>query len=177
MDVRVFASGMAKYNRWVNEQIYAAAETIGEAARRRELGGPFGSLHGTLEHLVMADTAWMQRFAGEPLTAFDMKPALATFDALRAARDVADDRIDRWAAALEESFVVQPYTFFSRAYRREITMPGWVAVTHVFNHQTHHRGQVVTLLRQAGYTGRLSADLAFMPTEPTPSTPRAADPA
>lgn len=162
MDVQQFARGMAAYNRWVNGQIYAAAEAIGESARRREIGGPFGSIHATLEHLVMTDTVWMQRFAGEPLTGFDMKPELATFEGLRAARAVADDRIEAWAASVDESFVAQPYTFTSRAYNRDITMPGWMAVTHVFNHQTHHRGQLVTLLRQAGYTGRLSADLAFM---------------
>lgn len=162
MEVKAFARGMAAYNRWVNAQLYDAAGAIGDEARRRELGGPFGSIHATLEHLVMTDTVWMQRFTGEPLTGFDMKPSLATFDGLRAARAVADDRIDRWAAALDDRFVAQPYTFTSRAYGRDLTMPGWMAVAHVFNHQTHHRGQVVTLLRQAGYTGRLSADLPFM---------------
>ena len=162
MDVREFARGMAAYNRWVNVQLYEAAEHIGDEVRRRPSGAPFGSIHDTLAHLVMADTVWMQRFAGEPTTAFDMKPALAAFDALRAARAVADDRIEQWASTLDEGFVQRPYSFTSRAYNRDITMPGWAAVAHVFNHQTHHRGQVIALLRQAGYDGRLSADLAFM---------------
>jgi len=162
MDVKEFARGMAAYNRWVNEQLYDAAEAIGEEARRRASGGPFGSIHATLAHLVMADTVWMQRFAGEPLTGFDLPLPQGTFEALRAARVAADDRLERWAASLDETFVTQPYTFTSRAYQRDITMPGWVAVTHVFNHQTHHRGQVITMVRQAGYSGRLSADLAFM---------------
>lgn len=163
MDVRAFARGMAAYNRWVNTQLYDAADVLGGEARRRPAGGPFGSIHGILAHLVMADTVWMQRFGGEPLTGFDMGLAEATFEALRVERAVADDRIERWAGGIEEAFVTRPYRFTSRAYRRDVTMPGWVAVTHVFNHQAHHRGQVITLLRQAGYTGALSADLPFMP--------------
>jgi uncharacterized damage-inducible protein DinB len=71
MDVRTYATTMASYNRWVNGQIFAAATARTDEERRRPVGGAFGSLHATLEHLLVTDQLWLQRFARVPLTAHE----------------------------------------------------------------------------------------------------------
>ncbi|HTV01712.1 MAG TPA: DinB family protein [Luteitalea sp.] len=165
MDVRVYATTMAGYNRWVNEQIFAAAASCADEDRRRAVGGAFGSLHATLEHLLVADQLWLQRFARVPLTAHEGRERLADFEVLRRERVSTDTAIDAWAAALTEDFAAAPFQFTSLAYQRDFTMPGWGAVTHLFNHQTHHRGQVTTLLRLLGCEAALSADLPVILAE------------
>jgi uncharacterized damage-inducible protein DinB len=55
----------AAYNAWVNERLYDAASHIPDAEYRRDRGAFFGSLHGTLNHLLVGDRIWMRRFTGE----------------------------------------------------------------------------------------------------------------
>ena len=145
MFLREMATTLAAYNRWVNRQIYAAAAPLSDADRRKPLGGSFGSVHGTLSHLIVADRLWLNRFRGEPLSAPAADP-FPEFADLQAARTATDDDIDRWVATLDESFGERPFYFRSIAYNRDRIIPGWSAVLHLFNHQTHHRGQVHCLL-------------------------------
>jgi len=151
MNVTAYACGMAAYNQWMNEKIYACAAELTDEERKRDMGAFFGSIHRTLNHLYLGDEAWMERLHGEPVS---MKsPAEVRFDdfePLRSARRVMDERIARWAARLTDDFMDGPFKFRSVTYQRDIEMPGWAAVTQVFNHQTHHRGQVSTLLKQLG---------------------------
>jgi uncharacterized damage-inducible protein DinB len=164
MNIREVASTMAAYNRWVNAQIYEAATALSEEERRRTLGGAFGSVHGTLSHLVVSDQVWLQRFRGQPLT----WPAAgqdvhADFASLREARLLTDADLEAWAASIDPAFGDRAFSFRSIVYNRDRTVPGWSAVLHLFNHQTHHRGQVMTLLRQLGSTAPISADLPWGP--------------
>ena len=151
MKVKSYACGMAAYNRWMNEKIYACAAQLTDEVRKRDMGAFFGSIHGTLNHIYIGDEAWMQRLNGEPVS---MKsPAeerYADFDELRSARQQLDDRIDRWADSLTDEFADSMFKFRSVTYQRDIELPAWAAITQVFNHQTHHRGQVTTLLKQLG---------------------------
>ncbi|HEY8550808.1 MAG TPA: DinB family protein [Vicinamibacterales bacterium] len=163
MEMREIAVTMAAYNRWMNEQIYEAVAALTDEERRRELGGAFGSVHGTLCHLLVSDRVWLLRFRGEPIPPDVATGVPETFDALREARRRMDDDIDRWASSLDEAFATRPFRFSSIVYRRERTVPGWAAVLHLFNHQTHHRGQVLTMLRQLGRPPGIVADLPWMP--------------
>ena len=145
---------MASYNRWQNESLYGAADTLTDAQRKEQRGAFFGSIHGTLNHLLWADQMWMSRFAGTPRPKgkrpADSTAERETWDDLKEARGAFDATIIGWAAALEASWLQGELTWFSGAAGREVTKPKWLLVTHMFNHQTHHRGQVHCMLTQCG---------------------------
>jgi uncharacterized damage-inducible protein DinB len=146
-----YAQRMAAYNRWMNGKLYAAAAGLSEAQRREDRGAFFKSLHGTLNHLMYADTAWLYRFTGRSIDALDPKRELfADFAAMRAARTALDVEIQFWAEGLTEDWLREPFSYYSQVLGRSLTRPAWLLVTHLFHHQTHHRGQATTLLTQFG---------------------------
>ncbi len=155
---------MAAYNAEMNHRVFAAASGLTESQRREDRGAFFGSIHGTLSHLMWGDATWMSRFAGWPAPAGGIKdsPSLhPDWAAMQAARQSMDARIAGWAAALEPAWLEGSLSWFSGAMGREISRPRWVLVTHFFNHQTHHRGQVHALLTGLGAaTG--DTDLPFI---------------
>jgi uncharacterized damage-inducible protein DinB len=163
MQINDYAAAMAAYNAWMNEKIYAAAAELTEEQRKRDLGAAFRSVHGTLNHLLLGDQAWMQRFRGQPVTMRSPDQELhADFESLRAARRTLDAEIAFWARDLPSGFGDAPFRFFSVSYNRERVLPGWAVVAHFFNHQTHHRGQMTTLLAQLGGDAGVT-DLPWMP--------------
>ena len=144
---------MAAYNAEMNRRLYAAADMLDDAARRADRGAFWGSIHGTLSHLLWGDTTWMSRFDGWAKPEVGMKDSPRMEDdwaALKARRIAADARIIAWADALTPARLAGSHTWFSAALQRELTRPLWILVTHVFNHQTHHRGQAHALLTAAG---------------------------
>lgn len=145
---------MAAYNSEMNRRLYAAAAEIPDAARKRDAGAFFGSLHATLNHLVWADRMWMSRFADgweRPAAGIPGSTTLYDeFDALRAARVETDARIETWAATLTEPALAGDLTWYSGATKRERTEKRWILYVHFFNHQTHHRGQAHCLITQDG---------------------------
>jgi uncharacterized damage-inducible protein DinB len=149
-----YVRAMAGYNRWQNESLYNAADTLTDAQRKEQRGAFFGSIHGTFNHLLWADQMWMSRFAGTPRPKgnrpADSTAECDTWDELKAARRAFDATIFGWAAALDASWLQGELTWFSGAAGREVTKPKWLLVTHMFNHQTHHRGQVHCMLTQFG---------------------------
>ena len=163
MELRDLAIGLASYNRWMNEKIYAAAAELTDEERKRDLGSFFKSIHLTLNHILLGDQSWLQRFRGQPVTMKSTRDELFTdFAELGQARLAMDDDIARWAATLDDVFATAPFRFHSVAYGRDRSVPGWAAVMHLFNHQTHHRGQVTTLLKQLGKDPGVT-DLPWMP--------------
>jgi uncharacterized damage-inducible protein DinB len=151
MKLREYAVVMAAYNAWMNEKVYAAAAELTDEERKRDLGAAFGSIHRTLNHLVLADLAWLQRFSGQPVTMKSPDQQLyADFEELQQARIAMDADIAAWAETLTEEFGDAPFRVVSVTYKREWVRPTWALVTHLFNHQTHHRAQVGTLLHQLG---------------------------
>ncbi|WP_242481629.1 DinB family protein [Paracraurococcus ruber] len=144
---------MAAYNAEMNRRLYAAAAELTDAARRQDRGGWFGSIHGTLCHLLWGDRQWMGRFAGwdPPPPGIANSPRLIEdFSELRAARAEADARIEAWAATLTPDWLTGDLTWFSGASQKEMRERRWILVTHLFNHQTHHRGQAHDMITQAG---------------------------
>jgi uncharacterized damage-inducible protein DinB len=144
---------MAAYNAEMNRRLYAAAARLGDAERRAPRGAFWGSIHGTLNHLLWGDTQWMSRFddwAKPPVTIKESSAMIEDFGELSAARVEADARFTRWAAAMDEAWLAADLTWFSGAANREMSAPRRLLVAHMFNHQTHHRGQVHAMLTACG---------------------------
>ncbi|HTZ34689.1 MAG TPA: DinB family protein [Stellaceae bacterium] len=144
---------MAAYNSEMNRRLYAAAGRLSDAERRRDRGAFWGSLHGTLVHILWGDGQWMSRFAGWERPTTPIKESghmLVDYDALCARRVEADAGIEAWAATVDDAYLARDMTWFSGAAQRDVTAPYRLLVTHFFNHQTHHRGQAHALITAAG---------------------------
>ena len=153
---------LARYNTWMNERLYAIAATIADADRRRDLGAFFGSVHGTLNHILLADRAWLGRFTGDPalwksyddagreIVVRTLDQELYTdFTTLRREHATTGAALAAWIDALDEAQLGETLRYRTGA-GEACAHPLWQAVTHLFNHQTHHRGQLTTLFRQLG---------------------------
>lgn len=154
---------LAEYNAWMNGKLYAACATLPDAALTEDRGAFFKSIYLTLNHIAYSDLAFLSRFTGDPPEV----PALGqdlfgSFPALRAERERLDRRLVAWVDTLTPEWLAEPLTYVSKVDGRERTVPRWALVTHLFNHQTHHRGQVTTLLTQRGVDVG-STDIPFMP--------------
>jgi uncharacterized damage-inducible protein DinB len=155
---------MARYNRWQNENLYSCADRLSDEARRQERGAFFASIHSTLNHLLWADELWLSRLSGTPRPFGGIPESTslrAGWEELKRDRAACDERLIAWADALAESDVAGDLTYYSGAAKRDITAPKWLLITHVFNHQTHHRGQVHCMLTQAGIRPS-DTDLPFL---------------
>ena len=144
---------MAAYNAEMNARFYAAAATLPAGELARDRGAFFGSIQATLNHLLWADRVWMARFAGWPKPAGGIGESVglhAAFSELAEARRQADGGIVAWAAALTPAALEGELRWFSGAAQREVSRPRGLLVAHLFNHQTHHRGQVHAMLTAAG---------------------------
>lgn len=142
---------MARYNRWMNEKLLEASAGLSDEERKLDRGAPFRSIHGTWNHLLLADQVWLGRFRNQPFQVKSLADEIVSdFEELRRERARVDDEIDAYLAELTEERLAQPFsfTFFTTPQRR--SYPLWIVVQHIFNHQTHHRGQLTTLLEQAG---------------------------
>jgi uncharacterized damage-inducible protein DinB len=142
---------VARYNEWANGRVYACAAGLADVDYRADRGAFFGSVHGTLNHLLVADRIWMRRFTGEGPTYDRLDLVLhEDFPSLRAEREAEDARIVRWVDGLDGERLAGAFTYRTIVNPRELTQPLAPALAHVFNHQTHHRGQVHTLMTAIG---------------------------
>lgn len=140
---------MASYNRWMNERLYGLCGQMSEAELMRDRGAFFKSIHGTLNHLLLSDKLWLGRFQGRPFRAKRLdEPLCEDFAGLQAQRRTIDDRIDQWATGLTDEALSGRLHYESMVSPAPRTCDMRVAVAHFFNHQTHHRGQLTTLLSQ-----------------------------
>ncbi len=155
--MKTYFQMFARYNQWANRAVYAAAATLADAQYRQHRGAFFGSVHGTLNHLLTTDRIWFQRITGNAATGPvpDRLDAILfeDFADLRAARDVEDARI---IAHLDE---LSDAAYHGSIRYRRVSTPDEFdqalveALAHVFNHQTHHRGQAHALLTAHGQDG------------------------
>jgi uncharacterized damage-inducible protein DinB len=153
---------MAEYNHWMNQKLYGICALIPDEKRREDLGAFFKSIHGTLNHLLFGDRAWMGRFIGEPFTAKIGQELYANFDELRQQQELTDTQIIEWSKNISPEWLNQPFQYTSGVDGKTRILPVWVLVTHMFNHETHHRGQLTALLSQLGYNPGVT-DLPFLP--------------
>jgi uncharacterized damage-inducible protein DinB len=148
-----FVRTMAAYNAEMNRRLYAAAERIPDTVRRQPRGAFWGSLHGTLCHLLWGDLMWMNRFDGWPKPDVSQKQSatlIEDFDELRRARVDSDANISAWAGRVTDAWLADEQVWFSASIQRELRQPRSLLVTHLFNHQTHHRGQAHALITACG---------------------------
>lgn len=145
------AVDMAHYNRWMNSRLYELCAGLDDEARKADRGLFFRSIHGTLNHLLLADKVWVGRFLEQPFQVESLDQELhADFAELRSAREQADEEIIDWACSLTEDGLNGILKYRGLADGKKKRLETGVLVTHFFNHQTHHRGQLTAVLGQMG---------------------------
>ena len=153
---------MARYNQWMNERLYTAAASLDEAALRADRGAFFGSILATLDHILAADAHWLSRFAASfpelaslqplrhaPLPALVRGITFPDFARLRSDRETMDGLLVSFTQEATEATYARPMRYVNSA-GESFTREAGLVLRHVFNHQTHHRGQVTTLFSQYG---------------------------
>ena len=154
---------MARYNAWFNQRLFDACERLTDKERTRDCGAFFGSVHRTLQHLLLGDKMWLQRFAGQGVIFAALPPSLLALPLgsdyssdlhphwhdLRRTREAVDAAVVQWLAHMTPDFLTRTMRYANTKGVPRVH-PAWQALSHFFNHQTHHRGQVTTLLMQAG---------------------------
>ncbi|EIM28721.1 DinB family protein [Microvirga lotononidis] len=142
---------MAGYNAWCNERVYDAAAQLSDADYRADRGAFFKSVHGTLNHLLATDRIWLKRFTAQGEAPNRLDAVLfENFDDLRDARRKEDERIVAYIEGLSEADLAGRIRYKTITNPAEIEQPLAPALIHLFNHQTHHRGQVHCLLTGFG---------------------------
>ena len=166
-------TALARYNRYMNQKLYALAAELQDAERKRDRGAFFKSIHGTLNHLLLADRTWMSRLqpadaryvskdgAGQVIPFIGLDQQLyEDFATLRREREQTDEAIVAWASTLSAADLegeVAYHSFAGTSHRHS----AWWAISQLFNHQTHHRGQLTTLFSQLGKDPGVT-DLIYM---------------
>jgi len=153
---------LATYNAWANARVYAAARALPDDQYRKNVGAFFGSLHGTLNHLLVADRIWLRRFTGEGDAPTRLNAILhEDLPSLEAARKEEDARIIRYVYQLTEEAIDKDIDYATTTGARHRNKLRDL-LTHLFNHQTHHRGQAHTILSVLGVQEPPPLDLMVM---------------
>ena len=153
---------MAQYNQWINAKLLQCAEQVSEDALKKDMGAFFGSILGTLNHLLVADLIWLNRFATHPAN-FAALNALAEFAKPHSldqhlCEELADlieqrQKLDQIILAFTEELGnedLDTHFAYQNMKGEQFNDPLGFPLQHFFNHQTHHRGQLTTLFNQLG---------------------------
>lgn len=153
----------SRYNRWMNTRLMATCSQLSDAERKQKRGAPFGSIHGLWNHVLLCDRAWLCRFEGvhPPYSRLD-EELCADWNELQTERARTDEAIDAFVATLTPKKLDSMLQVTAISNSAVYELPLWVAVQHLFNHQTHHRGQITALMEQAGCDCGVT-DFAAMP--------------
>jgi uncharacterized damage-inducible protein DinB len=153
---------MAAYNAWANARLYTVARGLPDEQYRRNIGAFFGSLHGTLNHLLVTDRIWMRRLTGTGEHPNKLNAILfEDLASLEAARIEEDKRIIRYVDGLSEGDFDKPLDYATTKGVPQRNSLGEL-LAHLFNHQTHHRGQAHAILTVLGIAEPTSLDLLGM---------------
>jgi len=166
---------LARYNSWMNGKLYAVAATLTDDERKRDRGAFFKSIHGTFNHILVGDRVWLARFRAETAQDGFMGPGIRSldqelygdFDELRRERARTDAELSAWISGVTAERLQGPLVYVRGGRKHE--HPLWWAVVHAFNHQTHHRGQITTLLMQTGLDPGVTDLVAMLREESAPS--------
>ncbi|MEM7683786.1 MAG: DinB family protein [Pseudomonadota bacterium] len=161
---------MADYNSWANCRVFDAVYGLADEVFRRDLGAFFHSLHGTLNHIYVADLVWMSRFRGLPNPPWKLSHiAHDEPGELRRRREALDRDIIGYTGALTEKQLAAEFSYITMTDHTRMTQSLSPALAHFFNHQTHHRGQCHAMLTQIGADAP-ALDLVFFQREAAPVT-------
>lgn len=145
-----YARQLADYNAGANRRVYDACSKLSAEARKRDRGAFFTSIHGTLNHIMIGDRIWMARFHGETVPSTGLDEILCEdFDELWEARRRMDRRISDFVDDLDPDFLTETISYVNNEGHR-YDDPVSLLLLHMFNHQTHHRGQVHDMICQTG---------------------------
>ncbi len=166
---------MARYNQWMNESIYEACSELDGSELTRDQGAFFSSILGTLNHILVGDTIWLKRFAEHPTNFRTLSTVKAAakpeslcsilytdFDELRDARYILDRTLIDFCDEVEVYDLSQPLVYCNMQGNKFEKRFGYL-MQHFFNHQTHHRGQITTLLNQNDIEVAITDLLAVIP--------------
>jgi len=154
---------MAEYNKWMDDKIYDVCLEIPDELRKKDMGAFFKSIHGTLNHIYFGDITWLERLRDNKFMPRKIGVDIfEDFEELRASQEKMDSEIIDWARALTPEILNKSFDYVSNVENFSRTLPTWVLATHMFNHQTHHRGQVTTLIKQLGYEPGIT-DIPWLP--------------
>lgn len=180
MDILKHIRLLAQYNQWMNAKLYETAAKLSPEELARDRGAFFGSVLGTLNHIMVGDTIWLKRLAGHPAGHRSLDPLrqrerptalnqilYADLAELWRERQSLDAIILAWAGELTAADLehVLEYRNMQGAPMRKLYGS---LVLSMFNHQTHHRGQATTLLFQAGQDVGVTDLVALVPEEAGP---------
>lgn len=162
MRLKQYLELLASYNQWMNSKVYDAAAQLTETDLAKDRGAFFGSILGTLNHIVVGDTIWLKRLAAHPSCLTSLREVadlpnptslnqivFDDFSELHEHRSWLDQQIINWIGELSEGdleYVLSYHNTKGVSARKCYSN----LLLHFFNHQTHHRGQVSTLLSQGG---------------------------
>ena len=155
---------LSQYNLWMNNKIFTICDSLSDDVRKKDMGAFFGSIHRTLDHILYGDKAWLERLRDNTYTPRDINKALClNWNDLKKDRFIIDNEIDDWVKTLGKKELSKIHTYTSNVDGKQRSVPYWTLVHHIFHHQTHHRGQLTTLLSQLGIDFG-STDMPFMPS-------------
>jgi uncharacterized damage-inducible protein DinB len=153
---------MAGYNTWANARLYRMASQLSDEQYRRDVNVYFASLHGTLNHLLVADRIWLSRLTGTGSAPTRLDAILfEDLAALAQARRLEDERLESFVASLtdEQLEAAVEYRMFNGSRQQQKLRE---VLAHLFNHQTHHRGQAHAILTLLGVKEPDSLDVLWM---------------
>ncbi|MGI9437545.1 MAG: DinB family protein [Geminicoccaceae bacterium] len=140
---------MARYNQWANQRLYNACEQLSANAYHQPRPAFFGSIHGTLNHILVGDLLWLARIERKDAAALKLDDQLHDdLAALKPARIDQDEHIVALTASYGDDDIAVSITYRTVTDPQEMTAPLHLCWLHLFNHQTHHRGQIHDMLSQ-----------------------------
>ena len=158
----------ALYNQWANRKLYDAAGLLSEEHYHQDCGAFFGTMHKTLNHILLGDSVWMSRFTDTPSSVTSLDAVLFdSFPTLSKARTDFDEHIIEYTSSLTQEKLDGQFSYTPVSDPVKVTQFLAPALAHMFNHQTHHRGQVHAMLGAAG-APMYTTDIPFMPSSIKP---------
>lgn len=154
----------SQYNVWMNHQLYELCAGLTDSQRKRDLGAFFKSIHGTFNHIYLVDTLWLSRCTDAVIcagTSLDDE-VFSDFESLTLAHTALSQQLSQFIDRLSESDLNQVITYKSMQSGQTKTLPLGLLLFHLFNHQTHHRGQITAMVSQF-VDDFGSTDMIFMP--------------
>lgn len=161
---------MARYNSWQNQSLTAAADGLNDTARWADRGAFFKSIAATFNHLYWADALMLERIKGNPRPQDKISHSLTSpsnWSEFKTLRAVRDEEISQWAAGLVDTDLAGTIGWYPLGRSARVEMLRSIKVAQLFNHQTHHRGQIHAMLTAAG-TMPGPTDFSALPKQEDP---------